>query len=562
MANRNKKADELSVDIRRREFVRGLLRRLPSPDDWGEDLPEALRLMLTMSIKTELNIREWLQPRYRDFPWAAISCSLVFENTTRLPDHPPRLALTTMVETAGGYQEPMIVPYTTEKRDKSGMVIGAIFAGDRVILKSFPGIRFVVHELRPEKNLILVSSEGTPINDVEHNGDRWKLVGPIKHDDTPPGSKPSHLRASSENMTRSSRNSVVLAPRIYKELHPIHFLGCIVYREARIGPLNNVYNDWSTENDFRPEEQEKLKFATLHQILFAMPAADFAAVTKSLKELAKRRLSLLNLSHATDSSVSTEPGGRNILQRASLDRLRSQSASAQRRSKDDDESSRASGQGKPDADPVTLMQRQKHVEQWAVRKAELAAATSYLSKIDHFPATDALIGSENASEITPDNKIQHKRHRLSAEKNARKSLWLGIGRALRALSRGNSDAQGMLLNAWRVWSQFHDRELAAQSRSNELAPLVRLDMLEDKCVAAWYAQRLRTNCDARELVRARTLIRKRLHQLREQGKQFLIFKHYVIWLIYFNSNYTCRYRSKFGSNIWPRWLLAPPELER
>jgi hypothetical protein len=426
-----------------------------------------------------------------------------------------------MVDNGEGYKEPMVVPYTTKVGDKSGMMIGAIFAGDRVLLKSFPGVKFVVHEMRPDKNLVLVSTVDTPINKSRDDIDpRWKVVGPVRGSVCSSVAKSSSETKSLGKAPSLTQNATAFAPRVYKELHPIHFLGCIVQREARIGTLNNVYNCWSVNKDLVPDDAEKLKFSSLHEILFSMPTVDILLATKALKNLAKKRINLLALS-STPSAPDTNRG-RDVLLRSSQERQRSMKAGA---SNDGDrpDSPFGAAQRKGTTDPILSMQRRKHVEQWAVRKAEIAAATGYLSKIDHFPSAESLMG---AVVTTTDNvhsdERQRERYQLQLEKTARKTLWLGIGRALRALARGNADAQGVLLNAWRVWSQFHDREIIANAKSSAQSPLAKLDLLESSCVAAWYSQRLRTNCDARELVKARTMIRKRLHQLREQGNRFIL----------------------------------------
>jgi hypothetical protein len=494
------------------------------------EIPKIVCLVLSIDPRAEVDVLRWLQPVLGSIPWRAVRCQLL--SFQRAPIGKWCIAMLHPAAIATGATRIVQVPYASDSDAYAGVVAAAIFPGDCVCLPAHPGLWFDVYEIRTDRNCVLLATA---------------------EDDALPN--PSKIKSE----RKKARN--------YMEINTVHFLGCTVKREVLIGPLNEVVDDWHPVGAVTSEIIKSQDLISYHRIFFQIPRPDLENTLTSLSAISKslsRSESLSDrFSESADRPSSVQQNNKARSSKGFQEIINSDDAPATFRRKakiakqallfcpaeDEDEGSRGRGVGgggggrgssKSRDDPVESFQRKKHVQVWAARKLELSLAARALAGIDPNPLLHTL-----GDTFSEDGQRTHLVDSLQLSRK-RRDVWLQVGRALRAISRGGADGH-VLLSAWRQWTQHGMHARAASERRMQVAEHLHrggdqgqkqghgqkqgqehwqwqaapmsasVAALEAPgpgcCLAAWYAQRLPSNCDADGLVEARTYIRKRIHEL-------------------------------------------------
>jgi hypothetical protein len=457
-----------------------LLKRINSTYCRDSIIP-IINLILSIDIRLEIHILQWISPVLTCIPYASVSCPLSFAVSPL-----NRCCLCLLHDSPSGRFDGIVkVPFkTADDVETSGLVNVALYPGDCVNLLYQPDVWYTIHEIRPQTNTILVASTDEDITEI------------------------------SKGLSATQRKHY----KNYKEFNPIFFLGCMVKREAILGPLNNVYNDWDEQEPTLPEDSivaAKVNQPRTRKVFFRVPVADARQAIAKLKKMIEKCIDKAGLAGSMDSALTSQTTDRKL--RPQRDNF---SSGGRRPNEHQMQRNRAEVKNASLLDPVEMHQRRKHVEVWALRKAEIHAAAAVLAGIDPFPSSDE-IGAAMRRQSPCEAPSSEYTDGLTAIQ-FRRRMWLQVGQALRSIGRSSPDAH-ILLAAWKLWtrrahtaSEKHNRSSSSSSRGHS-SPSCELPR-ESQCAPAWYAQRLPTNCDKEEVVEARTFFRRRMKELKDDGK--------------------------------------------
>ncbi|CAM9386252.1 unnamed protein product [Ectocarpus fasciculatus] len=472
------------------------------PQEHYQQIPKIVSLMLSIDPRGEVEVLSWLSPVLGSIPWRAVRCELL--SFQRAPVgkwcgamlHPAAVSHSDRI---------VRVPYVTDDGSGSGEVAVALYPGDTVNLPAHRDQWYTVYEIRQDRNCILVATAEE-------------------------GALPTPTKARAERRVW----------RDYKEINTIHFLGCTVMREVVLGPLGEVVDDWHPPAPSTAHALQSADRVRHRRIFFTVPKADCANAMRKLCALSR------SCSRAGSFSAHSAPPP-DRCRKSTNERPAEEASSASFKRKpkvlkqpmlfkpsDDDASSRPGPNARQD-DPVESFQRKKHVQVWAARKMELSLAAKLLAEINPNPLLYTL---DDTFE-----RFGDRTHLVDSLQLARKrrEVWLQVGRALRAVSRGGADGH-VLLSAWKQWTARGLSARAAFERKIQMAKNVFGEGAslqgaetpdEAACAAAWYSQRIPTTCDETAIVEARTYIRKRIHEL---SKCKLWFNRIVFVM---NINFIC-----------------------
>ena len=471
-----------------------MLRRI-DPHQGYKHIPKIISLVLSIDPSVEVEILDWLEPVLGSIPWRSVKCLLTFECA------PIGKWCVAMLQPTSNssFDRILRVPYASQNDSFTGFIAAAIYPGDCVCLPTHKDTWYTVYEIRPEENCVLIA---TADNDAIPN--------------------PSKVKSERKVW------------RNYMQVNTILFLGCTVKRDVVIGPLNEVLNDWhatDTTTHTLVELEEKVSY---QRIYFQIPKADIENSLKKLSVLSKACGRTASLSDQFGGTLTSRSSNKsNISNQEPVAPLRRKSKIVQQSvlfradiEEDEDAGPVRRGPARRDRkdDPVESFQRKKHVQVWAARKRELSLAAKALSAINPNPLLYTLEDTFNEfgdRTYLVDSLQQSKK---------RREVWLQVGRALRAISRGGADGH-ILLTAWKEWTKcgrlfrieiekkLKMANVAYEDGVKKHAPGITVSpqALEtpdpNTCVAAWYSQRLPTNCDFDCIVQARTYIRRRLYDI-------------------------------------------------
>lgn len=472
---------DLPPPARNKAAVR--LMRSINPEKNYKEIPKIVSIVLSIDPRAEVDILEWLKPVLGSIPWRSVDCRLLsFEHS------PVGKWCIAMLHpaTVSDFDRIVHVPYSTDDGDVSGQVAAAVYPGDAVSLPAHRDVWYTVYEIRADRNCVLIAT-----------AEADTLLNPAK--------------------VKSERKIW----RNYMEVNTVHFLGCTVKREVIIGPLREVVDDWQPASDSTSELLRNQDCLYYRRIYFQIPKADPTSALKKLSTLSRSFTGAFENNLTGSTRPVHEKPGVSFVRKAKIIKQPKLFQQTQ-----EETIVRSASRKQSRENPVESFQRLKHVQVWAARKVELSLAARALDTINPNPLLYTLDDTFN--------EFGDRSHLVDSLQLSRKrrEVWLQVGRALRAVSRGTEGH--ILLSAWKQWTRRGISERAALTKkiqrardlfgdAGEMVPASALETPDETaCVAAWYSQRLPTNCDEGPIVEARSYLRRRIQELSKRTNYYLL----------------------------------------